>query len=60
VLAWVVITIVPIIGIAVFWMVHVFPERVAHKRHHPQKDAIQVLCLLSLIFGGMLWPLAWL
>jgi hypothetical protein len=60
VLAWVVITIVPVIGIAVFWMVHVLPEKVAHKRHHPQKDAIQVLCLLSLVFGGMLWPLAWL
>jgi CBS domain containing-hemolysin-like protein len=59
-IAWVVICIVPIIGIAVFWMVHVLPEKVAHKRHHPQKDAIQVLCLLSLVFGGLLWPLAWL
>ena len=41
-------------------MVHVLPEKVAHKRHHPQTDAIQVLCLLSLVFGGLLWPLAWL
>ena len=60
VLAWIVICIVPIIAVAVFWMVHILPEKVAHKRHHPQKDAIQVLCLLSLVFGGMLWPLAWL
>jgi hypothetical protein len=59
-LAWIVIIIVPVIGVAVFWMVHVLPEKVAHKRHHPQKDAIQVLCLLSLVFGGLLWPLAWL
>ena len=36
------------------------PEKIAHKRHHPQQEAIQVLCLLSLAFGGMLWPLAWL
>jgi type 1 glutamine amidotransferase len=28
--------------------------------HHPQTKAIQVLCLLSLVFGGLLWPLAWL
>ena len=39
---------------------HVLPEKIAHKRHHPQTEAIQVLCLLSLVFGGMLWPLAWL
>ena len=43
-----------------FWLVHVLPEKIAEKRHHPQKDAIHVLCLLSLVFGGLLWPLAWL
>ena len=60
VLAVIVIVIVPIVLIVLFWMVHVLPEKIAHKRHHPQTQAIQVLCLLSLVFGGMLWPLAWL
>ena len=60
VIALIVIIIAPIIVIVLFWMVHVLPEKIAHKRHHPQKDAIQVLCLLSLVFGGLLWPLAWL
>ncbi len=60
VLAWIVIVLVPIIGIAVFWIVHVMPEKIAHKRHHPQRQAIQTLCLLSLVFGGLLWPIAWL
>jgi len=60
VLTWVVIVIVPIVGIVVFWLVHVLPEKIAHQRHHPQTEAIQVLCLLSLVFGGLLWPLAWL
>lgn len=59
-MAWVVIVIVPIIGIVVFWLVHVLPEKIAHKRHHPQTAAIQTLCLLSLVFGGLLWPIAWL
>ena len=36
------------------------PEKIAEKRHHPQKDAIHTLCLLSLVFGGLLWPFAWL
>lgn len=51
---------VPIGGIVLFWLVHILPEKVAEKRHHPQKDAIKTLCLLSLVFGGLLWPLAWL
>jgi hypothetical protein len=59
-LAWFVIIFVPIGGIVLFWLVHILPEKIAHKRHHPQRDAIQMLCLLSLVFGGMLWPIAWL
>jgi CBS domain containing-hemolysin-like protein len=59
-LAMFVIVLVPIVAIVVFWLVHVLPEKIAHKRHHPQTEAIQVLCLLSLVFGGLLWPLAWL
>ena len=60
VIAIFVIVLVPILAIAVFWLVHIMPEKIAEKRHHPQKDAIKTLCLLSLVFGGMLWPLAWL
>ena len=60
VLALFIIFAVPIGGIVLFWLVHVLPEKIAHKRHHPQQEAIQVLCLLSLVFGGLLWPLAWL
>ena len=59
-LAWFVIIFVPIGAIVLFWLVHILPEKIAHKRHHPQRDAIQVLCLLSLVFGGLLWPIAWL
>jgi CBS domain containing-hemolysin-like protein len=60
ILALVVLVIVPAIVIVLFWIVHVLPEKIAHKRHHPQRDAITTLCLLSLVFGGLLWPLAWI
>ena len=60
VLAWVVLIVAPVVGIGVFWMVHILPEKIAEKRNHPQAKAIQVVCLLSLVFGGMLWPIAWL
>lgn len=59
-LAWAVLFIVPIVAITVFWLVHILPEKIAEKRHHPQAQAIHTLCLLSLVFGGLLWPLAWL
>jgi CBS domain containing-hemolysin-like protein len=59
-LAWFIIIAMPIVGVVLFWLVHILPEKIAHKRHHPQKDAIQTLCLLSLVFGGLLWPIAWL
>jgi hypothetical protein len=51
---------VPVGAVVLFWLVHVLPEKIAEKRHHPQKQAINTLCLLSLVFGGMLWPIAWL
>jgi hypothetical protein len=60
VLAWVVLVVAPLVAIAVFWLVHILPEKIAEKKQHPQAKAIQCLCLLSLFFGGLLWPLAWL
>jgi len=59
-LAWIVLLVAPIIAVGAFWIVHILPEQIAEKRHHPQAPAIKTLCLLSLVFGGMLWPIAWL
>jgi hypothetical protein len=60
VVVWIVVIIVPVVGIAVFWILHVWPEKVAERKNHPQASAIQALCLMSLVFGGLLWPLAML
>ncbi|MGV2863490.1 DUF3302 domain-containing protein [Achromobacter sp. AGC39] len=60
VLVWVVLVLVPVLAVWIFWKLHVLPEVIAEKRHHPQAEAIKSLCLLSLAFGGMLWPFAWL
>jgi hypothetical protein len=59
-ISWVAIILAPIIGIALFWLVHILPEKIAHKRKHPQTRLVQCLCLMSLVFGGILWPLAWI
>jgi len=60
VVSWVTLIVSPIAIIVIFWLVHILPEKIAEKRKHPQAKAIQTLCLLSLFFGGLLWPLAWL
>jgi len=59
-IAILVLCVVPIVVIVAFWLIHILPEKIAEQRHHPQKAAINTLCLLSLFFGGLLWPLAWL
>jgi Protein of unknown function (DUF3302) len=59
-LALFVIFVVPVGVLYLFWLIHILPEKIAEKNHHPQKSAIKTLCLLSLVFGGMLWPFAWL
>ena len=55
-----VLLVVPAVLITLFWLVHILPEKIAHQRQHPQFEAIRTLCLLSLVFGGLLWPLAWI
>ncbi|SFT77508.1 Protein of unknown function [Algoriphagus locisalis] len=60
VVSWIALIVAPIVLITVFLMVHVLPEKIAEKRNHPQAEAIKTLCILSLFFGGLLWPLAWL
>src|SRR5687767_12251818 len=38
-----VLIIAPIVLITVFWLVHILPEKIAEKKHHPQAKAIQTL-----------------
>jgi CBS domain containing-hemolysin-like protein len=58
--AWVVLFVAPLAAIGIFLIIHILPEKIAERKKHPQLDAIKTLCLLSLFFGGLLWPLAWL
>jgi len=60
VLSWFVLIVMPFVAIGAFLYVHVLPEVIAERRQHPHKDSIKVLCILSLFFGGLLWPFAWL
>ena len=59
-MAWFIVFVVPVAVVGIFLVVHVIPEKIAERNHHPQQHAIKTLCFLSLVFGGMLWPLAWL
>lgn len=57
-MSWVVLIALPLGGIYLFWMAHIYPEKVAEKNNHPQLEAIKTMCLLSLFVGGLLWPVA--
>jgi hypothetical protein len=35
VLTWIVLIVAPIVGIAVFLLIHILPEKIAEKRQHP-------------------------
>ena len=59
-MVWLVIIVVPFAVIYIFWKIHILPEIYAEKVHHPQTKLIQVICIMSIIFGGILWPLAWI
>lgn len=56
--SWLIIVVLPFAGIFLFWKVHIYPEKIAEKKNHPQLSAIKSMCLLSLVFGGLLWPVA--
>lgn len=58
VVSWLLMLVLPLGGIYLFWKLHIYPEKVAEKKNHPQLNAIKSMCLLSLVFGGLLWPFA--
>lgn len=58
IMTWVVIIVLPPVLLYLFWIAHIYPEKVAEKRNHPQLESIKMLCLLSLFVGGLLWPFA--
>src|SRR5262245_49719251 len=60
IMALVVLVVVPVAVIVLFWLVHLLPRKIAEKQQHPHREGIATLCSLSLAFGGLLWPLAWL
>ena len=53
-ISWVVLVIAPIIGITVFWLVHVMPEKIARKEK-ASTDARDSLPLSAL---ALLWRIA--
>jgi CBS domain containing-hemolysin-like protein len=60
IMVWVIIIVMPIAAIYGYWKIHILPEKYAEKVHHPNLKMIKVLCFLSIGFGGLFWPLAWL
>lgn len=59
-ISWFSLILGPIVLIGLNWYVNIHPERIARKRRHPQLPAIKALIMMSSLFGGLLWPIAWI
>ena len=57
-MTWIVLIVLPPVLLYLFWIAHIYPEKLAEKNNHPQLESIKMLCLLSLFIGGLLWPFA--
>ena len=56
--AWFVIAILFFVVVAAIVAIGSLPKRIAVKRNHPQVDAINAASWISLAFGGLAWPIA--
>jgi hypothetical protein len=58
-ISWIALILGPIVLIGLNYYVNIHPERIARKRRHPQLPAIKALIVMSSLFGGLFWPIAW-
>jgi hypothetical protein len=54
--ALIVLAVLLIAAVVAIGLLGALPGRIARNRGHPQADAISVGGWLSLLFGGVLWP----
>lgn len=55
--AWIVFLMIVATLIGVFTWLGLWPGKVAKQRNHPYRDAITIGSWITLIAGGILWPL---
>lgn len=58
VFAWIVLIVVIASTVAVLVFLAMLPGMVAERRRHPWATAVKVAGWVTLIFGGVLWPVA--
>ena len=55
--ALVILILIAVILIAGFCVMAILPGLVASSRNHPNKDAVRIGGWVTLLFGGLFWPL---
>lgn len=58
--AWIVLVVLVASTIGVLCIAGWLPGHVAARRNHPWAEAVKVAGWVSLLFGGVLWPLAFI
>lgn len=55
--AWFVLVFLAVLGIAVVFFIGSLPGSIARKRKHPYAEAISIGGWVTMLAGGILWPL---
>jgi prepilin signal peptidase PulO-like enzyme (type II secretory pathway) len=55
--AWFVLAFLAVLSIAVVFFIGSLPGRIAKKREHPYAEAISIGGWVTMLAGGILWPL---
>ena len=58
IIAAVILVLLTFLAVFVFVDLAALPGRIARKRGHPHPDAVNILGIVGLLVGGILWPIA--
>jgi hypothetical protein len=58
--AWLVLVVLAVSTIAVICIMGWLPGHIAQTRHHPHAQAVKVAGWITLFFGFVLWPVAFI
>ena len=58
IIAAVILVLLTFLAVFVFVDLAALPGRIARKRGHPHPDAVNILGIIGMLIGGILWPIA--
>ena len=58
IVAAIILVLLTFLGVFIFVDLAAMPGRIARKRAHPHPEAVNILGIVGMLVGGILWPIA--